>query len=81
MDDRQLKKLILEKKATIKDMPKWHVDIHNKVATVETEKGFLAQSNAKLFSSPTPKEAKSARTGDYFIEAISPMYLRLALRV
>lgn len=64
-----LLRLILEKDATVKAMSTCLVDMEN-VATVETEKGFLAKANSKLLSSASRKGAKSGRTGDSFIETI-----------
>lgn len=55
-------------------------DTNKTVAGMETEKELMAKSSAERFSSARWKGAKSFRMGNSFIETISPMHLRLALR-
>lgn len=66
MERKKLKKLIVEKNATMKATSTCLLNMEKKVATTAAEKHFLSKRNAALHDPGKWKGTLKTRTGDVF---------------
>lgn len=81
IENKQLKKSILEKNAAMNAMYTSLVNVNKNIATTKTKKRLLGKLNKTIFFSATPNGTKSARTGDSLVKTIPPKYLVFAVYV